>query len=642
MSVLRRAKLRTPDGIESIEYPLGVDAENVEVANRENLSQRLVRIDEDLEKNEEDIAAVSELAGRNRQNIGANEIRIDALERRSASVDKKPYYFNTVADMKAYQELKAGDMAITLGYYDANDSGGALYKIREKTNDDVIDNMFIISVNNNNTVIAELITDNNTNIKQLGAKGNEIDDDTQILQNAINKLNSVVIPDGIFLIDTVTINKQIEIKGNGDNSKILKKISSNPNLIIISQTDYVSIHDIMLQGDQNSNTENNAIYINTRTSWGGKHYLFNLRIFFFNGYGIFIGERNQGLDITNNRIHYTAKEGIYGTNIADNKISDCFISYSKRYGVYYHGSNSIISNLRLNDCNRDDLEDYGGIYVWKQNILQNIMLQQNKVKDILINGDNNKIDYIANMCQSNNYIPISCILNGNNNDISINVKNGASGDWCGYILDSSNDIYGNNVNVNYSNETTSPNNSNATKILKKYFHPSNRIIYNSNNVNKYVNVFDESKIAGIISSSPTQQTQLVKNNLNEFIYDSGIVDIDTSTGIIIQVNINGLTNSNKINVDFDFFSNLPVNGTYAYRATIVARDGHVFSPVDSPNYTRSKGHISNTFEVDTVNYEINLLRIRLYKLNSDYTHTGENIKLGIENLIISDVISNIL
>lgn len=89
MSVLRRAKLRTPDGTESIEYPLGVEAKNVEVTNGENLSQRLVRIDEDLEKNEEDIAAVSELASTNKQNIGVNEIRIDALERRSASAEAK-------------------------------------------------------------------------------------------------------------------------------------------------------------------------------------------------------------------------------------------------------------------------------------------------------------------------------------------------------------------------------------------------------------------------------------------------------------------------------------------------------------------------------------------------------------------------
>ena len=155
MSVLRRVKLRTPDGTESIEYPLGVEAKNVEVANQENLSQRLVRIDEDLEKNEEDIAAVSELAGTNKQNIGANEIRIDALERRSASVDKKPYYFDTVADMKAYQELKVGDMAVTLGYYSVNDGGGCIYKITDTaptslsnvTNNNALDN-FYLTLNN--------------------------------------------------------------------------------------------------------------------------------------------------------------------------------------------------------------------------------------------------------------------------------------------------------------------------------------------------------------------------------------------------------------------------------------------------------------------------------------------------------------
>ena len=83
MSVLKRAKLRTPDGTESIEYPLGVEAENVEVANSENLSQRLARIDKEIKKNEKDIVAVNEIAGTNKQNIGAAEIRIDALEKKN-------------------------------------------------------------------------------------------------------------------------------------------------------------------------------------------------------------------------------------------------------------------------------------------------------------------------------------------------------------------------------------------------------------------------------------------------------------------------------------------------------------------------------------------------------------------------------
>lgn len=180
MSVLRRAKLRTPDGIESIEYPLGVEAENVEVANRENLSQRLARIDEDLEKNEEDIAAVSELAGTNKQNIGANEIRIDALERRSASVDKKPYYFDTVADMKAYQKLVEGDMAITLGYYEANDGGEAEYKIVSKISQDGYQEKL------SNNLYADLMINDCIRVKNFGAIGNGIADDTDAIQKAMD------------------------------------------------------------------------------------------------------------------------------------------------------------------------------------------------------------------------------------------------------------------------------------------------------------------------------------------------------------------------------------------------------------------------------------------------------------------------
>lgn len=46
---------------------------------------------------------------------------------------KKPYYFNTVVNMKA-ADLKDGDCAITLGYYEANDGGGCEYCITSTEN----------------------------------------------------------------------------------------------------------------------------------------------------------------------------------------------------------------------------------------------------------------------------------------------------------------------------------------------------------------------------------------------------------------------------------------------------------------------------------------------------------------------------
>lgn len=225
MSVLRRVKLRTPDGTESIEYPLGVEAKNVEVANQENLSQRLVRIDEDLEKNKEDIAAVNEIAGTNKQNIGANEIRIDALERRSASVDKKPYYFDTVADMKAYQKLKVGDMAITLGYYNINDGGKGIYLIKEITGQETFDDAFVIELQNNLKAVL-IIENEKINFLTLGAKpqdtNNNLYDNKQYLEKFVNftmnylgKL-TLFIPAGIYGFSETTLltgNKGYNIEG---------------------------------------------------------------------------------------------------------------------------------------------------------------------------------------------------------------------------------------------------------------------------------------------------------------------------------------------------------------------------------------------------------------------------------------------
>lgn len=152
--------------------------------------------------------------GAEAQNISTNDG--DSVQ---LKLNKKPYYYNSVADMKADTKLKAGDMAVTLGYYKKNDGGGANYIIRNITNDDVVDNATIISLNNSN-LIAELIyTD--INIKQFGAKGDGITDDTNIFKNAILKLkenSNIIIPKSTYyLTDTLNFPENtniITIKGN--------------------------------------------------------------------------------------------------------------------------------------------------------------------------------------------------------------------------------------------------------------------------------------------------------------------------------------------------------------------------------------------------------------------------------------------
>lgn len=79
------------------------------------------------------------------------------------NVKQKPYYFNNVADMKA-AKLKAGDCAITLGYYEANDGGYALYYIDNKTSY-TYDNFNFIKLSNNLSAVIidfNIYTDNIT------------------------------------------------------------------------------------------------------------------------------------------------------------------------------------------------------------------------------------------------------------------------------------------------------------------------------------------------------------------------------------------------------------------------------------------------------------------------------------------------
>lgn len=121
--------------------------------------------------------------------------------------DKKIYYFNNVATMKADTSLENGMVAQTLGYYEINDRGKSLYKIRNKTNDDVIDEMFIIALSDNN-LVAELIYDNELNFMQLGAIINDNTyDNSSKLVTAIQKINSLgggtlFIPSGIYYFST--------------------------------------------------------------------------------------------------------------------------------------------------------------------------------------------------------------------------------------------------------------------------------------------------------------------------------------------------------------------------------------------------------------------------------------------------------
>lgn len=137
-----------------------------------------------------------------------------------------------------------GNVYGTTGYYSANDGGAGLYSIRTKTQSDVDDGGSIIFLDNGN--VAELITDGAVNVKQFGAAGDGVTDDTKAIQNAVDFGQKIYFPTATYCTDTVTISRNIEVDC-GESTFIATTTTNNlfvlqgtNGTLLTSQADYTA------------------------------------------------------------------------------------------------------------------------------------------------------------------------------------------------------------------------------------------------------------------------------------------------------------------------------------------------------------------------------------------------------------------
>lgn len=284
--------------------------------------------------------------------------------------------FDTVADMKSSTNLINGSFAKTLGYYTKNDGGSATYKIRNITNDDVVDEATIIEMGDgSNDLIAELIVEEPVNIKTIGAYGDGTHDDYAKIQHAIDIFShhTLFFPDGTYLITQplaigTTNADQVDFKLESDAT--IKTNTAIDSLLEIGK----------YEGAWQRNTNGAIVTID-----GGVWDATNTQ------HAIYLTSNRKNTMLRNMEINNVSTCGIYiakGTNTSessDTNIDNVNIngtgSGGESTGMEIRGYDNKIRNVRINSCKI-------GVYDLSGNIFQNV-----HVLGVWENGTLNKTNY---------------------------------------------------------------------------------------------------------------------------------------------------------------------------------------------------------------------------------------------------------
>lgn len=243
--------------------------------------------------------------------------------------DEKARPVNSVSEMKAISNLVSGNIIRTAGYYSANDGGGATYIIRERKETDVEDLGVIHFINDN--LVAEMIINNSVNVKQFGAKGDGLTDDTTQIQNAIDKCNILNFDNSVYLTTGLNLKSNSIIIFNDTSLKMKPNNLSAYGVIKIKNIENINIYGfVKLIGDYLEHTGETGEFGHALSIIGSSNVnIENVQCSYGWGDGCYIGPTD---DLLNNPINII--------------INNLVCHHNRRNGLSItSGSKIIINNL---------------------------------------------------------------------------------------------------------------------------------------------------------------------------------------------------------------------------------------------------------------------------------------------------------
>lgn len=215
--------------------------------------------------------------------------------------------FDNISDMINSENLIEGSYAQTFGFYNVNDGGSKKYKIIKEQNAENVNGRSKINLLHDDLYAISI--DDFINVKEYGAKGDGITDDTEAIQFCIDNFphKTIYLPDGRYLLSH-------ELKIYADNEKQINLYLEN-NAELFSNTQINSLLNIGLGenlydrykvgnicnitgGIWNCENVIYGIYMNTTRK---QNKLFNMNLINVGKYGIYI-KRTSDANASSNHI----------------------------------------------------------------------------------------------------------------------------------------------------------------------------------------------------------------------------------------------------------------------------------------------------------------------------------------------------
>lgn len=376
-------------------------------------------------------------------------VRIDGEEQKILSIDKLDINtyatYPSVSDMKKDVNLKENLYVKTLGYYSEDIGGSAYYKIIKNNSIDLEEKRYIAL---DNGLCAMLYPINNKiDLKQIGAYGNGINDETEILNYAFSNFDNIYIPKGKYIVNNkVKVIKKINVTGS-DNTEFIADFDDS-FIEFEKNVKDISFESIIFDGINNREnreflklygnninikncTFNNAsmcIYLN-----GVNNYNLVDNKFYNSIFGICSEYNSENGKITGNEIYNNVRTGIdLISNVNNVEISKNSIYDNGGTGIECNGgvftNFSVKENYIANNGygeNSNDLREGINFHGAKNTIITKNKICGNASNGIDIDGTNsNSNDYRSeNVTVSENYIEENSKKLGNGGIIIWSSKN---------------------------------------------------------------------------------------------------------------------------------------------------------------------------------------------------------------------------